>query len=171
MAADRPAPDEAENLAFFAHQTGARVRPGAHDDLFRRYGVDGDDALEFIEAFAVRYAVDLSGYRWLFHHADGGALLRVLPLASPHRYVTRVPVSAALLAEAARRGHWPLRYDQAAGAAALARADREQAWSNRAALALVTVLGAVALFLAFAAAAAATATAADARRCPEPTPC
>jgi hypothetical protein len=36
------------------------------DDLFDRLGVEGDDAFEFMEAFAARFGVDVSGYCWYF---------------------------------------------------------------------------------------------------------
>ncbi len=39
-------------------------------DLFDHLGSDDDDGGEFIERFSNKYEIDISGYRWYFHHGE-----------------------------------------------------------------------------------------------------
>lgn len=131
-----------EILRFFEKQAGARVDPGHTGDLLKDYGVDGDDAFAFIEAFAERYDVDVTGYCFFFHHRDSAKLMGRLPFARPDRHVRRIPISADMLVDFAERGTWDLLYPRTARQNAAARARREQRIIDRLlflSLALLTV--------------------------------
>ncbi|MEM1267095.1 MAG: DUF1493 family protein [Pseudomonadota bacterium] len=82
------------------------------DDLLRHYGIAGDDAFEFMEAFGKDFDVDLSGYRWIFHHNDEGYHLSFIRFHSASRAVARIPISIDLLLAAAKSGVWPVDYPQ-----------------------------------------------------------
>src|SRR5262245_34784216 len=41
-------------------------------DIFDSFGIEGDDASEFIERFATQFKIDTSNYRWYFHHGEEG---------------------------------------------------------------------------------------------------
>ncbi|MEM6944753.1 MAG: DUF1493 family protein [Pseudomonadota bacterium] len=133
MAADRASVDRAAILAFverhasppprgaLASRLHGLVDPGCRrdptagmDDLLRHYGIAGDDAFEFMEAFGKDFDVDLSGYRWTFHHHDEGYHLSSIRVHSASRAVARIPISIDLLLAAARSGVWPVGYPQGA---------------------------------------------------------
>ena len=102
--------DYADIYAFLAQELGldpAQLTPDVSlwDDL----GVDGDDFFELEEAYAKRFNVDISGYRWYFHHRDEGFLF------APERLFFRPPynpiaVTPKMLLEAANAGKWSLEY-------------------------------------------------------------
>ena len=79
-------------------------------DVFERLGIDGDDGSEFIEAFAAHFDVDVSGYRWYFHHGEEGWSLGGLFFRSPDRRVQRLPITPPILMDAIRTKHWPIDY-------------------------------------------------------------
>jgi hypothetical protein len=84
----------------------------ADDDIFRRVGITGDDAGDFIEAFAARFGVDMSGYRWYFHTEEEGFNIGGALFPSPETRVTRIPVTLRVLAEALTRKTWPVTYPE-----------------------------------------------------------
>jgi len=103
-------PNRSELDAFFqAFWNEDRCLP---DDanVFGQLGIEGDDAFEFIEAFANRFAVDMSGYRWYFHHAEEGVNTGSLFFRSPDQRVERIAITPDILCEAIRTKHWPLQY-------------------------------------------------------------
>ncbi|SPH23378.1 hypothetical protein DEA8626_02442 [Defluviimonas aquaemixtae] len=101
----------ADVAAFAESFLGQPLDDRTEADLFGATGCDGDDAFDFIEAFAERFGVDLEGYRWDFHHADEGALLNPgWPFRAPHQKVTRIPITLDLLRQSVCEGIWPLVY-------------------------------------------------------------
>lgn len=98
--------------ALIAEQSGAsseRMQPD--DDIGLAYGIDGDDFEDLMEFFGEKFKVDLSGYRWYFHHGDEGGLnLGGLLFSPPNQRVTRIPVTPSLLLHAACVGRWDLDY-------------------------------------------------------------
>ncbi|MEM6356207.1 MAG: DUF1493 family protein [Pseudomonadota bacterium] len=132
MAADRAgAPVEEEIVAFFEKQTGSTVRGGARDDLLIQYGLDGDDAYDFIEAYGRRFDVDLSGYWATFHHRSEGTLLRWFPRFGDASWrVRRIPISAAMLTRFASEGVWRIDYPVTEGQSAERVARWEMAIRN-----------------------------------------
>lgn len=79
-------------------------------DVFGRLGVEGDDAFDFIDKFAERFAVDMSGYRWYFHHGEEGWNLGGLFFPPPYRRVIRIPITPSMLTQAIQTKRWPLEY-------------------------------------------------------------
>ena len=74
------------------------------DDL----GVDGDEFDELMGGFAERFGVDMSGYRWYFHHHADGADPADL-FFRPQQY-DLIAVTPRLLLESANAGRWPIEY-------------------------------------------------------------
>lgn len=103
-------PTHSELDAFFqAFWKEDRCPPG-DADVFGQLGIEGDDAFEFIEAFANRFSVDMSGYRWYFHHAEEGVNTGSLFFRSPDQRVERIAITPDILGEAIRTKRWPLQY-------------------------------------------------------------
>lgn len=74
-------------------------------------GVEGDDFFELEHAFAEHFKVDMSSYRWYFHHAEEGiAGLGALFFPPPNQRVRHIPVTINLLLESANAGRWALTY-------------------------------------------------------------
>jgi hypothetical protein len=96
--------------AFFQAFWNEERCPGDDADVFVELGIEGDDAFEFIEAFADRFSVDMSGYRWYFHHAEEGMNTGSLFFRSPDQRVERIAITPTILAEAIRTKRWPLQY-------------------------------------------------------------
>jgi hypothetical protein len=93
---------------FVAQAVGVRperVRPGTRINY--GLGVDGDDGVELLEAFAARFGVDMSGCeigRYFGPEAGGNPLCWLLQLLDPRSRL--VPLTVGDLAEAARIGQW-----------------------------------------------------------------
>ena len=79
-------------------------------DLFERFGIDGDEASEFMDGFATHFDVEGDSYRWYFHHREEGTNFGALLLAPPYRRVRRIPITPILLTEAIETKRWPLVY-------------------------------------------------------------
>ena len=96
--------------AFLSQFTGETHRLQDDADVFERLGIDGDDGTEFIEAFAARFDVDVSSYRWYFHNGEEGWSLGGLFFRSPDRRVERLPITPTILMESIRTKRWELTY-------------------------------------------------------------
>jgi len=97
--------------SFLARELGVdptRLTPdtGLFDDL----GVDGDDFFELEQAFARHFNVDMSSYRWYFHHGEEGLNVGGLLSSAPYCRVEQIPVTPRLLLESANAGRWMLEY-------------------------------------------------------------
>ncbi|GAA0642758.1 DUF1493 family protein [Brevundimonas lenta] len=99
-------------LAFVEDFRGA-TPPLADDvDLFDVLGITGDDASEFMDAFVDRFGVDAANYLWYFHHEEEGQNFGGVFFKPPNQRVTRIPVTLAMLTEAARTRWWPVDYPE-----------------------------------------------------------
>lgn len=80
-------------------------------DLFADLGIDGDDFFELEAEFEKRFSVDMSAYRWYFHHGEeGGPSIGRLVFRPPYRRVRRIPITPELLLASANSHRWPLVY-------------------------------------------------------------
>jgi hypothetical protein len=89
--------------------------PGARDlnhddDIFDALGIYGDDAFDLMEAYSARFGVEVSDYRWYFHHGEEGSNPGALFFHPPYARVKRIPITLDVLAEGIERKHWPLQY-------------------------------------------------------------
>jgi hypothetical protein len=86
-----------------------RVRPDA--DLCRDLGIEGDDFAGLMGKFCVEFGVEMSAYRWYFHHGDevGGNPFSLI-FRPPYRSVEHIPVTPALLLASANSGKWVVQY-------------------------------------------------------------
>lgn len=91
-------PARSELDAFFLAFWNEECCPPDDTDVFGQLGIEGDDAFEFIEAFANRFSVDMSGYRWYFHHAEEGMNTGSLFFRSPDQWVERIAITPTILA-------------------------------------------------------------------------
>jgi len=97
-------------LAFIQSYTDRPVSKEDESDLFMRLGIDGDDAFQFAETFAERFEVEMSAYRWYFHHGEEGFNFGSLIIRGPYQRVTRIPVSVETLVDAVETKRWPIAY-------------------------------------------------------------
>lgn len=81
-------------------------------DLCNDLGIEGDDFFELEEEFEERFAVDMSSYRWYFHHGEEGWSIGALFSQSPYQQVKHIPVTPEILLEAAKTSIWPINYPQ-----------------------------------------------------------
>jgi acyl carrier protein len=102
--------DYADIYQFLAQKLGVDEATLTPDDsLFDDLGVDGDDFFELEQAFARRFAVDMSDYRWHFHHNSEGWLTSPGVLFFQRPY-DRIAVTPRLLVESANAGKWLVEY-------------------------------------------------------------
>lgn len=102
-----------EILKYVANHTGwADGEIHENSDIVTDLGCDGDDFGELIGKFSKDYNVDISTYRWYFHHTEegsrnsiGGSIFR-----PPDKRVKRIPVTPGMLLEFARSGKWDILY-------------------------------------------------------------
>lgn len=91
---------------------GEKLPASAEEDLFARFGIDGDDAFEFMDSFTARFDVDVENYLWYFHHGEEGWSPAGLFFAPPYRRVKSIPITTETLLEAIRSRRWPLAYPE-----------------------------------------------------------
>jgi len=102
-----------EILKYVANHTGwAEGEVLENSDIVTDLRCDGDDFGELIDKFSKDYNVDISTYRWYFHHTEegswnsiGGTIFR-----PPDKRVKRIPVTPGMLLEFARSGKWDIQY-------------------------------------------------------------
>ena len=81
------------------------------EDIFRRIGLTGDDADEFVSAFEKTFDVDMRNYLWYFHSEEEGGLgLGGLFFKSPDRLVTRIPITLRILSDSIDAKEWSVQY-------------------------------------------------------------
>lgn len=81
------------------------------EDIFRRVGITGDDAHEFISAFEKTFDVDMRNYLWYFHTEEEGCLhIGGLFFKSPEKWVTRIPITLRVLSDSINAKEWSVKY-------------------------------------------------------------
>ncbi len=101
---------ESEIVGLAAEVTG-RPRAGIdRDDLLGSDGFDGKAASRFVQTYAVRFRVDIRGYRWWFHHRDHGVFAMPLVALDHAGREIHIPLTAEMLAGFAERGRWDIDY-------------------------------------------------------------
>jgi hypothetical protein len=103
-----PSFDEIAQLV--REQTGFRGPLAVSTTLQGDLGVYGDDMYALLKAYAERFGVDLSEYRWYFHTGEEGFNLGGLFVAPPNRRVQAIPITLAMLQEFANGGAWSVSY-------------------------------------------------------------
>jgi hypothetical protein len=100
-----------EIITFAAYELGLKAENlSAQSDLYDNTEVNGVDCFELEEALADKYDVDMSEYLWYFHHGEGYPNIGGLFIKPPHKRVTRIPVTPALLLESVNSGKWAIDY-------------------------------------------------------------
>jgi len=101
-------------LAFARSHTGSKKECAGQDDLLGVFGLDGDDASEFLEVYAARFGVDLAPMRWEFHYnADEPPYQRrVLPVGEDGNVIPWQPITLDDLVTAAEAGRWVWDYPE-----------------------------------------------------------
>ena len=100
--------DYAEIYSFLAEQSGIDAATlGPDDDLVDDLGIDGDDFFNLEQAFAQRFSVDMSAYRWYLHHHQE----KMTPADLFFRRIkNRIAVTPRMLLESADAGRWMVEY-------------------------------------------------------------
>ncbi|KIC31746.1 DUF1493 family protein [Leisingera sp. ANG-S5] len=103
-----------EILDFAAQYSCRKLKGVEQHDLFGAFGLEGDDADEFLEAFSKRFSVDLSGLRWEFHYNadEPPGRRRVLPLDASGKVIPYQPITLELLEKAVLAGKWGYDYPE-----------------------------------------------------------
>jgi hypothetical protein len=129
---------------FLVQQLGRRASNiGIDDDLNRDHGLEGDEFSGLMARFGSEFGVDLSTYRWYFHHGEEphwGAFFQLL-FRAPYQRVKQIPISPKMLLASANAGRWLLEYPS--------HSLPERRYDAIAAWCFVLLLPAVALGLAF----------------------
>lgn len=105
-----------EILALIEQQQALKPDKITDDlDLFDGWpngaGIYGDDAEELLGALAKRFKIDMSGYLWYFHTGEEpGCNPGAIFFKRPNQRVQHIPVTLALLVEAAETKVWPVNY-------------------------------------------------------------
>ncbi len=101
--------DHVDVSAFLAEQLSLDATTIEPDEsLVDDLGVDGDDFDYLMEALAQQFSVDMSGYRWYFHHL--GEPSPAVLFFRRHLSRNRIDVTPRTLLEAANAGRWLLEY-------------------------------------------------------------
>ncbi|MFC3077718.1 hypothetical protein ACFODL_06420 [Phenylobacterium terrae] len=95
---------------WFEQVLGEQLPREGDADLFDRFGICGDDASDFMDAFGARFDVTGDEYLWYFHHEEEGWNFGALFFAPPNRRVERIPITPDILVRAIETGRWPVQY-------------------------------------------------------------
>ncbi len=99
--------------AFLSKEIGVKPSKLApNTDIYEDLGVYGDDCFELEESFAKTFHVNMSSYRWYFHHGEEGWSPGGLFFKSPQNCVTRIPITPRLLLDSANNNRWMLEYPE-----------------------------------------------------------
>lgn len=102
----------ADIVALVVDKVAVPAREVTDDaDIDRDLGCTGDDHHELMEAFAARFGVDMSAYRWYFHtEEEGQGGPGSWFFKPPNERVEHIPITIDVLLEAARTKSWPVVY-------------------------------------------------------------
>jgi hypothetical protein len=81
-------------------------------DLCYDLGIEGDDFFELEEKFMEKYSVNMTSYRWYFHHAEEGINFGAMFYPPPYNQVEHIAVTPVILLEAAKSKTWPIKYPE-----------------------------------------------------------
>lgn len=79
-------------------------------DLFATFDIAADICEDFIETFGQKFKVDLTDYRWYFHHGEAGLNLGGFIIAPPYKRVERIAITPELLLRSATKRRWKVNY-------------------------------------------------------------
>jgi hypothetical protein len=97
---------------FLVKRLGVK-RAKLHEEIHvsDELGCDGDDFSELMDAYAKRFAVDISAYLWYFHQGEEISMSLGASIFPPPNFrVERIPVTPRLLLESANAGRWLVEY-------------------------------------------------------------
>lgn len=95
---------------WFEQLLGEHLPAEGDADLFDQFGIDGDDASDFMTAFGACFDVACEDYRWYFHHREEGWNIAALFFAPPNRRVERIPITPDILVRIIETAQWPVQY-------------------------------------------------------------
>lgn len=101
-----------EIVALAQEFTGLKKACAGEDDVLGTFGLEGDDADEFLEAYAQQFGVDISDFVYYFHYLGDEPPMgrRVLPVDESGREIPWVPVTLNHLIDAASSKKWQMKY-------------------------------------------------------------
>lgn len=79
-------------------------------DVLATVGHEGRASKRFLKLYAMRFGVNVSSYKWWFHHRDDGVLAMPLVAVDEAGEEIHIPLDAGMLAGFAERGRWDLAY-------------------------------------------------------------
>ncbi|MGQ0563995.1 MAG: DUF1493 family protein [Gemmobacter sp.] len=128
----------ADILALLTDMGGRRPDDAEQADIIGRFGMDGDDITEFLDAYSRRFNVRLDGLLWYFHHFDEPPLSRRVYAVGPDGHdLPLMPITVDMLVEGVETGKWPLTYPE--------HREQNRWWSTQ--WALLAMVFAVAILL------------------------
>jgi acyl carrier protein len=112
MSADSEMYELSDIVAFLVAEAGVNPKDVTPDSqLVEDLGIDGDDFFDLIDQFSRRFAVEMSAYRWYFHHNEEGVNFGAALFDDrPSSYVGRIPVTPKILLQSANAGKWVIPY-------------------------------------------------------------
>jgi acyl carrier protein len=79
-------------------------------DIYKEFGIDGDDFSELIISFSEKFNVDLSEFLWYFHYREEGFNIGAIFIKPPYERVERIAITPRLLLKQANAGKWSIEY-------------------------------------------------------------
>ena len=88
-------------------------RYAPEQDIFRsKYCISGDDCAEFLEAYAMKYNVDMTDFLWYFHYEEEGFNIGSMFFKTPDARVEHIPITPIMLETFANKGKWDMTYPE-----------------------------------------------------------
>ncbi len=98
-----------EIIEFIHQETGLAINEDF--DITGSLGVYGDDFFDLMEAFSVKFGVNMDNFLWYFHSGDEGVNFPGRALFKPpYEHVKRIPITPTMLCQFANARYWNLNY-------------------------------------------------------------
>lgn len=101
-----------EDILALAKTYGWKNGAGAKEDILGACRIDGVDATDFLLEVFETHDVDYSAFRWEFHYNadEPPGYRRVVPVGTDGKIIPYIPITLAMLEQAARDKRWPYPY-------------------------------------------------------------
>jgi hypothetical protein len=101
---------ERDIVRLAAQAFGVPERQVDRADVLATVGHAGSASKRFLMLYAMSFGVNISSYKWWFHHRDDGAFAMPLVAVDWDGRELHMPLSAEALAGFVERGRWDIEY-------------------------------------------------------------
>ena len=100
-------------IAFLKDEISNKIEINCNSDLENDIRITGDDVVELMDKYAIKFNVNMETYLWYFHHEEETiGWFGPLFFNTPRQYVSHIPITPKLLLDSANAGCWIVQYPE-----------------------------------------------------------